>query len=102
MFENIFYKVKDFKKCQVSNARKQGWMVYSKLSDQIYRMKKYNWLSKNDLIVLCIRTKYTIDDEIAINRQKEQKLDEWQAYFDFCEQCKSEVNRFLIERESVK
>lgn len=39
-------------------------------------------------IVDLIRQKYTIDEEIAINRQRDTKPEEFQEYFDYCEQCK--------------
>lgn len=35
-----------------------------------------------------IRERYTVDQELAINRQRETKPEEFQEYFDFCEQCK--------------
>lgn len=42
-------------------------------------------------VVSGIRTKYSVEDEIAILRQKGEKPLEYQAYFDFCEQCKAEA-----------
>lgn len=38
-----------------------------------------------------IRDRYSLDDEFAIQRQKESKPDEYEAYDLFCEQVKSEV-----------
>ncbi len=35
-----------------------------------------------------IREKYTQSQEFAILRQKEEKPDEFQEYFVFCEECK--------------
>lgn len=35
-----------------------------------------------------IRERYSMSQEIAINRQRDSKLTEWQEYFDFCEECK--------------
>ena len=42
-------------------------------------------------VVSLIRERYTIDDELAINRQKETKPDEWQEYFEYCEWCKAQA-----------
>lgn len=42
-------------------------------------------------VVALIRERYTIDDEIAINRQRETKHDEWKEYFAYCEWCKIEA-----------
>lgn len=35
-----------------------------------------------------IRSKYTLSQELAILRQQESKNEEYQAYFDYCEECK--------------
>lgn len=35
-----------------------------------------------------IRSKYTLSQELAILRQQASKNEEYQAYFDFCEDCK--------------
>ena len=45
-------------------------------------------ISYDQLVSDLIRAKYTIDQELAINRQRDTKPEEFQAYFDFCEQCK--------------
>ena len=39
-------------------------------------------------VVELIREKYTIDDELAILRQRDTKKAEFEEYFEFCEQCK--------------
>ena len=38
-----------------------------------------------------IRAKYTLSQELAIIRQQESKSEEYQAYFDFCEECKAKA-----------
>lgn len=35
-----------------------------------------------------IREKYSIDDEMALHRQKESKREEWAEYNTYCEECK--------------
>ena len=42
-------------------------------------------------VVELIREKYSIDDEIAILRQKDTKQEEYQAWYDFCESCKAQA-----------
>ena len=44
--------------------------------------------SYEEKIVSLIREKYTIDDELAILRQRDTKKAEFEEYFEFCEQCK--------------
>ena len=43
-----------------------------------------------------IRARYTVDQELAINRQRDTKPEEFQEYFDFCEQCKKQANETII------
>lgn len=42
-------------------------------------------------VVELIRERYSIDDEIAILRQKDTKADEFDAWYAYCEQCKQEA-----------
>lgn len=47
--------------------------------------------SYDELVNSKIRTKYTLSQELAILRQKEEKIDEYKAYYDYCEACKAEA-----------
>ena len=38
-----------------------------------------------------IRERYSLDAELAILRQRDEKPDEYQAYFAFCEECKEKA-----------
>lgn len=40
-----------------------------------------------------IRERYSLDAELAILRQRDEKPDEYQAYFSFCEECKSRARK---------
>lgn len=42
-------------------------------------------------VVELIREKYSIDDEIAILRQRDTKADEYQAWYEYCEECKTKA-----------
>jgi hypothetical protein len=44
--------------------------------------------SYEQLVQSYIRERYSIDEELALNRQRNTKVDEFKAYFDFCESCK--------------
>ena len=46
-----------------------------------------------NLVSRLIRERYSIDDEMAILRQRDEKPDEYQAYFAFCENCKSRARK---------
>ncbi|MBQ7115866.1 MAG: hypothetical protein IJN94_05570 [Clostridia bacterium] len=41
-----------------------------------------------DKIIQAIRTKYSVDDELAILRQRDTKPEEFKEYFDFVESIK--------------
>lgn len=63
----------------------QGWEEYTPPQPQPY-VPTYE-----ELVVQKIRERYTIDDELAILRQRDVKQDEFAEYNDFCEQCKAEA-----------
>lgn len=42
-------------------------------------------------VVELIRQKYSINDEISILRQRDEKPSEYQEYFEYCEECKSKA-----------
>jgi hypothetical protein len=44
--------------------------------------------SYEQLVQSYIRERYSVDEELALNRQRNTKVDEFKAYFDFCESCK--------------
>ena len=47
--------------------------------------------SYEERVVELIRERYSIDDEIAILRQKDTKQEEYQAWYDYCEGCKTQA-----------
>jgi hypothetical protein len=49
-----------------------------------------------DLIVSKIRQKYSVNQELAILRQRDTKPEEYQIYFDYVEQCKAEAKEELL------
>lgn len=51
------------------------------------------------LIVSKIRQKYTINQELAILRQKEEKPEEYQEYYDYVEQCKQEAKNAINQEQ---
>lgn len=60
----------------------------------------YENMSYEELVIMFIREKYTLDNELAIQRQKETKPDEWEAYFAYCEVCKNKAKQVLeVENE---
>lgn len=54
-------------------------------------------ISYDQLVSDMIRERYTIDQELAINRQRDTKPEEFQEYFDFCEQCKIKAHEQVLQ-----
>lgn len=57
-------------------------------SDELY-------IKYSELVNSYIRLKYTLSDELALIRQKKEKPDEFQQYYDYCEQCKYQAKLYL-------
>ena len=52
---------------------------------------------KNELIKSLVAQKYSVEDEIAILRQKDSKPDEYQEYNTYVENCKNLVKQWLTK-----
>lgn len=48
-------------------------------------------ISYNDKVNLLIRQRYSLSEELAVLRQREEKPAEYQQYYEYCEQCKTKV-----------
>lgn len=82
--------LKNFHKSEIIKETDKATLIKAKL----YSPVKYE-----ELVSRLIRTEYSIDQELAILRQRDEKPEEFVAYFSFAEQCKSEAKRFISERE---
>lgn len=47
-------------------------------------------------VVELIRNKYTLDEELALLRQRDTKADEFSEYNAYCEQCKAQAKEELL------
>lgn len=47
------------------------------------------------LVEALIREKYTISQELAINRQRDTKPTQFEEYNSYCEECKAEAKKLL-------
>ena len=47
-----------------------------------------------------IRERYSLDAELAILRQWDEKPGEYQTYFAFCEECKAKARAEIYSQES--
>ena len=49
-----------------------------------------------NLVSKLIRERYSVDDEMAILRQKETKPEEWETYNSYCEECKAKAKKEIF------
>ena len=52
-------------------------------------------VSYNEQVEALIRKEYSVSQELAILRQQAEKPEEYQAYYDYCEECKSKAKNEL-------
>lgn len=60
------------------------------------RKQKENEAKYEDLIVSKIRKKYSVNQELAVLRQRDSKPEEYQEYFNYVEQCKKEAKEEVV------
>jgi hypothetical protein len=62
-----------------------GWEVYSPAPVEPY-VPTYE-----ERVEQLIRERYSLNQELAIQRQRETKVDEFNEYFNYCEECKTKA-----------
>ena len=57
------------------------------------RQEREYWqsVSYDDAVSARIRERYSLDQELAISRQRDTKPEEFEAFFTYCEECKTFV-----------
>lgn len=68
-----------------------GWEVYTPPIREAVEVSIEDQYKSR--IVELIREKYSVDDELAILRQRDSKIDEFNAYNSFAEECKVTARR---------
>ena len=53
-----------------------------------------------NLVSRLIRERYSVDDEMAILRQRDTKPEEYETYNAFCEECKTKARAEIYSQES--
>lgn len=77
--------------------------------DLTFNVEKYNMRKQKENKVNCkreterlIALKYDIYDELAIQRQKNEKPEEYKEYYDYVEQCKLQAKELYNINKEVK
>lgn len=81
----------------IEQFKAQGWEEYT---PPVVEPQPYI-PSYEELVVWKIRERYTIDDELAILRQRDTKQDEFAEYNDFVEQCKAEAREETNKTDKI-
>ena len=61
------------------------------MSEKTNETASESGMTRAQEIAAVIDTKYSIDDQIALLRQKDTKPEEWAAFNAFCEEVKSKI-----------
>ena len=69
--------------------------------EEIKALENTPKLPYEQMVVSLIREKYTVDDELAILRQRDAKADEFVEYNAFCEECKAKAREYNTKESEV-
>ena len=73
---------------------------YTEVVEPVYTPTPYV-PTYEELVVQKIRDRYTVDDELAILRQRDTKPEEFAQYNTFCEACKTAARAEVEAREEA-
>lgn len=59
------------------------------------------YYSYNIIVEQSVREKYTVDDELSIQRQRDTKPEEFKEYNDFVESCKTKAKEIWARQEAA-
>lgn len=89
-----------FRGCKATEEQLLSW-GFTEIVEPVYEPVELPIEQRyKNLVIEKIRLQYSIDDELAILRQKETKPSEFASYNSYCEQCKSEARAELGYNES--
>ena len=66
---------------------------FEEVTEEDIRNEKLPFYSS--IVEKYIRQKYSISDELAIQRQKDEKKEQFQEYYNYCEDCKQKAKQEL-------
>lgn len=65
----------------------------------VFEVTMFSRIKYEALVSELVRTEYSLDREFAILRQRDSKKDEFEAYYEFVEQCKADAREFIKKRD---
>ena len=101
-----YYKRTDGGYTQVDETTNPSYEMYCSLNYKEITKEEYDKATfvpepepqkptYEELVVAKIRTKYSVNEELAILRQRDTKPQEFAEYNEFCELCKKEAKNDL-------
>jgi hypothetical protein len=84
-----------------SRMKLQPYDIEVSRTDKIVTIKRYSSKSYAEIVEDMIKTKYSLAQEVSILRQQYTKIDEYNEYYQFVEQCKALAKEFINERNSI-
>lgn len=67
-----------------------GWNEYVPVSVEPYKP------TYEERVEQLIRERYSLNEELAIQRQRETKPEEFEEYFAYCEECKTKSKKEIL------
>ena len=67
--------------------------------EEVDEMPKYTYKEYSDKVDELVREKYSISQELAILRQRNEKVAEYEEYYRYAEECKERAKYILIDRK---
>jgi hypothetical protein len=61
---------------------------------------RFSEMDYSQIVVVLIREQYSVDDELAILRQRDSKPEEFEAYNSFAEECKARAKEIIESRDN--
>lgn len=88
--DNGYYRLSEMLYPQDGNSYEPIYRLEGNVIIQEWKVAETPLLPYKDRVIARIRERYSIDDEIAILRQKDTKFEEWVEYNSFVENVKIE------------
>lgn len=76
-----------------------GWEEYSQPTTSPTQVEDPSY---EELVNEFIRERYSASDEFAIIRQKDEKPEEFEAYYSYCEECKLRARQLIDPRREAE
>ena len=85
---------------RVVEYKLQRYEIEVEKNDKTITLTRYSDKTYEEIVEDMVKTKYSLAQEVAILRQQYTKIDEYNEYYQFVEQCKALAKEFINERNT--